>query len=80
MERPYDNSRDRAEHLQWCKDRAAQYLDIGDVASAHASFVSDMGKHSATAATMDGGLMAALGLMEAMSGVDAMRRWIDGFN
>ena len=38
----------RAEHLKWCKERAFQYLDKGDVKNAYASFISDMGKHSET--------------------------------
>lgn len=34
----------RDEHLQWAKDRALEYLP-NDLASATASFVSDLGKH-----------------------------------
>ena len=35
----------RAGHLQWAKDRAKEYIDIGDTVQAHASFMSDMSKH-----------------------------------
>lgn len=38
----------REEHLQWCKDRAYQYLDRNDPESALGSFLSDMGKHPDT--------------------------------
>jgi hypothetical protein len=30
--------RSRSEHLQWCKDRALEYLERGDVTNAFASF------------------------------------------
>lgn len=38
----------RAEHLQWCKDRAAQYTQIGDHQNAMKSFLSDLNKHPET--------------------------------
>ncbi len=38
----------RQEHLQWCKKRALEELKENGVASAAASFVSDMGKHEQT--------------------------------
>ncbi len=34
----------RAEHLEWCKQRAREYLP-SDPAQAFASMVSDLGKH-----------------------------------
>ena len=40
--------RSRAEHLAWCKQRALEYADLGDVATAHASLASDMSKHPGT--------------------------------
>ncbi len=38
----------RSEHLQWCKNRAMEYLGNGDPKNAIASFMSDMGKHPET--------------------------------
>lgn len=38
----------RNEHLQWCKDRAMEYVDKGEVADGIASFMSDMTKHPET--------------------------------
>lgn len=38
----------REEHLQWCKDRANEYIDTGDTKQALASFLSDMSKHPET--------------------------------
>jgi len=40
---------ERSEHLQWCKDRANQYVKNGDIQEAFASFLSDMSKHEETA-------------------------------
>ena len=70
----------RAEHLQWCKDRALQYVDAGDLTQAFASMSSDLNKHPDT----KGHLGMELGMMEQMSGglntADKMRRHIEGYN
>lgn len=39
----------RDEHLQWCKDRAVEYVDRGELSMALASFTSDVRKHEDTA-------------------------------
>src|SRR6266571_4986291 len=39
----------RSEHLAWCKKRALEYCDLGDVNQAFASMSSDLGKHPETA-------------------------------
>ena len=69
----------REEHLNWCKERAREYLDQGDVQQAIASMLSDMSKHEKTAAA--GKNMGPMGLLAAMSGnVEEARRFVDGFN
>lgn len=35
----------RTEHLSWCKQRASEFLDRGEVVNAWKSFLSDMQKH-----------------------------------
>jgi hypothetical protein len=35
----------RAEHLQWAKARALEYVEAGDLANACASMLSDLSKH-----------------------------------
>ena len=35
----------RAEHLAWAKERALEYVDAGELGSAHASLTSDLRKH-----------------------------------
>lgn len=72
----------RQEHLDWCKQRAYQYLDIGDVQNAFASFASDVAKHKETAAISGiiTGLSMPLMLMGQLSTVAQMREHIAGFN
>jgi hypothetical protein len=68
--------RTRSEHLQWCKDRALEYVDLGDGNQAIASMVSDLGKHDETRGHIGIGLFVTL---DPNNG-DAVRRWIEGFN
>jgi hypothetical protein len=71
--------KDRAEHLAWCKQRALEYVDAGDLASAVASMTSDLGKHEQTA-TGNHHLMMLGMLYVAQHNVAGVRRWIEGFN
>jgi len=71
----------RAEHLQWCKDRAIEILDSeGDVAQAYASFASDMSKHEETKdhSALELGVMMIFG--GQLNTVDRMKSFIEGFN
>ena len=38
------NKPTRAEHLAWCKKRALEYVDAGDLLQAYTSMASDLGK------------------------------------
>lgn len=38
----------RAEHVEWCKQRALALLDAGDIEQALTSMMSDLGKHDET--------------------------------
>ncbi len=70
----------RAEHLKWCKDRALEYVDLGDTSQAYASMVSDMRKHTET----ENHIGIELGMMMLMGGhlstQEEMRKFILGFN
>ena len=70
----------RSEHLQWCKNRAYEYLDNNDIPQAWASFASDMNKHEETA----NHIAIQMGTMLMLSGhnqtVHEMRKFIEGFN
>ena len=72
--------RTRAEHIQWCKDRALEYCNRGDPDEAFASMMSDIRKHPET----DAPALTSLGMMLKMSGqlktVQQVREFIKGFN
>ena len=70
----------RQEHVQWCKDRALEYVDNGDLPNAYASMASDMKKHPET----ENHSAIALGMQMMMVGMlntpGEMRKFIEGFN
>ena len=70
----------RAEHLEWCKKRALEYVDIGDLDQAWTSMASDLGKHEETRghSAIKLGMMLLIG--NCLSTPDKMRKFILGFN
>jgi len=70
----------RADHLQWCKDRAMEYVNQGDTKQAFASFVSNLLKHPET----ENHLVIEMGMMLLLSGNLStsyeMEQWINGTN
>ena len=70
----------REEHLQWCKERALEYLKPGphySVPDAVASMLSDLRKHGETGASA---VLGRLGMLYAMNHDSARaRRFINGF-
>lgn len=74
--------RTRKEHLDWCKQRALEYVAAGDLNEAFASMASDLGKHPETEGARK--LCGELGIAMLASGQlntpEAMRKWITGFN
>ena len=69
----------RAEHLQWCKDRALEYADRGDVAQAVASMGSDLRKHPGTENHSGVELMMMLAMAGQFDRPGELRRFIEGF-
>ncbi len=68
----------REEHLAWCKQRALEYVDSGDMANAFASMLSDLGKHPDTFSSVN---IMSLGLSAVTSGsAHEMRKFIEGFS
>ena len=70
----------RSEHLDWCKQRANNYVEQGDMQGAFASFQSDMGKHEETANHLALEMGTMLLLSGNLSSAHQMSQWIDGFN
>ncbi len=70
----------RQEHLEWCKKRALEYVDMDDIGQAWASMASDLREHPET--EKHAGI--ELGMMMVMAGHLAspvkMREFILGFN
>ena len=70
----------RTEHLQWCKDRAIEYIETGDLNGSFASFSSDMTKHPETANHPALGLGNTLFFSGNLGTSSEMKKWIEGFN
>ena len=70
----------RSEHMDWCKKRALEYIEQGDLKRAYASMASDLGKHPETQGHPAIGLGMQLMLIGDLSTPDSMRKFIDGFN
>lgn len=70
----------RTEHLQWCKNRAYEYLDVEDYTNACASFQSDMSKHTETATHAALSLMLQMQKGGMLSTIPEIRYFIEGFN
>jgi len=70
----------RTEHLQWCKNRALEYVDNGDLQEAFASMASDLRKHPETESHCGIQLGMALLMNGHLDTADKMIKWIDGFN
>jgi hypothetical protein len=70
----------REEHLGWCKQRALEYIDAGDIKNGIVSMASDLRKHPETNSRM----AVELGIMMLASGqlrtVAEARKFIEGFN
>ena len=71
----------RAEHLQWCKERALEYADRGDTGNAIASLQSDLAKHPDTAASASivTELMMPLAMIGEFDRPGELRKFIEGF-
>lgn len=70
----------RDEHLAWCKARALEYVDRGNLDAAWTSMLSDLGKHPETrghAAIELGSMMMFTGNLNQPQ---QMRDFIEGFN
>jgi len=70
--------RTRDEHLQWCKQRAREYLQRQEVANAIASMCSDLRKHPDFEGILK--TMEPIGLLYAMQNdLDGATRFVEGF-
>lgn len=70
----------REEHLAWCKERALEYIDRGQVLEGLASMMSDMSKHPETHAPALDQMTVGLMLVGALSTPEEARRHIEGYH
>ena len=70
----------RSEYLEWCKNRALEYVDTGDLPQAFASFQSDMSKNEETSGHVGLGLFSEMFFGGLLSAPNEMRKFIIGFN
>lgn len=70
----------RQEHLAWCKQRALEYVDAGDLQQAFVLMASDLGKHKETVDHI--GIRLGLAMMASghLDRPHEMRKFIEGFN
>ena len=74
------NTKTREQHLEWCKKRALEYCDIGDVNNAMASMGSDLSKHPETMGHAGISLGVAMMMSGHLNSPAEMRKFIEGFN
>ena len=67
----------RAEHLAWCKERALQYANAGDVAGAIASMGQDLETAESVHVVYE--LMAPLAAIGNFDTPGELRKFIEGF-
>jgi hypothetical protein len=68
------------EHIAWCKKRALEYLERGNVQEAFTSMLSDLSKHPETKIHV--GSEIGVGMMLIPGWINnpvEVRRWIEGF-
>lgn len=70
----------RTEHLQWCKQRALEYVAADQLGDAIASMASDLGKHPETRNHSAIQLMMRLAFAGHLSTREEVKRFIEGFN
>lgn len=70
----------REEHLQWCKNRALEYVTRGELQFAFSSFKSDMSKHEETKKHSALEIFTLMFLNGHLETPEAMRKFIEGFN
>jgi len=70
----------RAEHLQWCKDRAIEYIQGGDISQGITSMMSDMRKHQET--TSESCMTLCMMMLKSgqLTTQQEAEKFINGFN
>lgn len=67
----------RQEHLDWCKQRALEYVEANSPVQAFASMASDLRKHPETEGLLSADFLSR-GQEAALAGNDEIRAWLEG--
>jgi hypothetical protein len=67
----------REEHLAWCKARALEYVERGELEHAVTSFGASLTRHPGTDFFCRP--LIVIGLITVTRGPAAVREWIEGF-
>jgi hypothetical protein len=70
----------RKEHLDWCKQRAMEYCNTGDLTTAVASIISDLGNDESTEDHPAIALIMSLSMGGHLSTQAQMKDFIEGIN
>jgi len=70
----------RAEHMQWCKDRAMKYISRGDIQQGVTSMMSDLMKHPETENHVGIGLAMGFMMIGKLNSQTEAEKFINGFN
>ncbi len=70
----------RSKHLQWCKDRALEYISRGKLQNALTSMGNDLNKHPETKGHSGIYLGMSLFVAKQLETREEMEKFINGFN
>lgn len=66
------------EHIEWCKQRAMEYYNAGDLNGAAQSMMCDLMRHPETQ-TIHPAILVLGAMRAACHDDDGVRKWIQGF-
>lgn len=67
-----------AQHFDWARGRALEYVEAGNAGDAMASLVSDLNKHPGTAGIITPDLLYLLAGEVILGGIQGVRSFIEG--
>jgi hypothetical protein len=67
-----------AEHFAWARQRAMEYVDLGDGGAAMSSLISDLNKHQGTANILTPPLQGLFMGEVMLAGAKGARQFIEG--
>lgn len=70
----------REEHLAWCKQRALEYIDRGQINEGLTSMMSDMSKHPETISPALDQLTVGLMMIGQLRTPEEARKHINGYH